>query len=269
MLKRSFDQITRRIGYTLEEITTPTEDLLCWDQSDSTREDRIQSAEVHRITFLPVTQDGEIVGVISVQALKQGASFQSLTDDWFVDAEMPILELLERFANTPDRIYFVRRLSQIVGLVAPADLNRLAARASVYLLVASFEIELTETIRTRVGSDDEIVAKHLPPERLKKLDEERQKAKKGDLELGLIHYLYLDDLITIVQKHDELREALGFESRTQAKEALSFKAVRNPVSHLNSLLIESRQDMQKVNDTCHRLIHYGRILTTWNRSSRR
>ncbi len=268
MLKRSFDQINRRIGYTVEEITTPTEDLLCWDQSELTGEDRIRSAEAHKITFLPVTLDGEIVGITSIQSLKQGVSYQSLTDDWFLDAEMPILELLERFANTPDRIYFVRKSSQLVGLVAPADLNKLAARASVYLLVASFEIELTETVRMRVGSDDEIVAKYLPPDRLKKLNEERQKTKKGDLELGLIHYLYLDDLITIVQKHDELRQAFGFESKTQAKEALSFKAVRNPVSHLNSLLIESRQDIQKVNDACHRLIHYGGILTTWNRSSK-
>lgn len=269
MLKRSFDQITRRIGYTVEEITTPTEDLLCWDQSESTREDRIQLAEAQRITFLPVTLDGEIVGVTSVDALKQRAAFQPLIDDWFVDAETPILELLERFAETPERIYFVRKSVHIVGLVAPADLNKLAARASVYLLVASFEIELTEMIRTRVGSDDEALAKCLPSDRLRKLNEQRQEMKKGDLELGLIHYLYLDDLITIVQKHNELREAFGFESKRQAKDALSFKAVRNPVSHLNSLLIESRQDIQKVNDSCDRLIRYGGILTTWNRSSKK
>lgn len=263
MLKNSFEKINRQIGYAIAEIAVPESELLCWNQDETQRYQYIKAAETNKLTFLPVKSRDRIEGIIHIEKLRAGERYDDLTQGWILDVNTPILELISLFDSIPDHVYLVSHSDSIVGLVAPADLNKLAARASVYLLVASFEMRLTDLIKRTIGEDEQAFSSILSSDRLAKIEQQRREARKDDLELGLIHYLFLEDLVTIVAKNEQLRTIFGFNSRGETEKQLSFKSVRNPVSHGNNLLIKSRRDLESVNDACQRLIEYSNKIAAW------
>jgi hypothetical protein len=67
--------------------------------------------------------------------------------------------------------------------------------------------------------------------------------KEGDTEVGGLELMYLSDLITIVEKQEELRRQLGYQSRSKAKDALGgLNELRTRVMHLVKFLIKNRED---------------------------
>ncbi|MCC6616080.1 MAG: hypothetical protein IT320_21600 [Anaerolineae bacterium] len=245
----------RTIGYTVREIATPVEDLHFWtDEYDQVqRANPIQDANQEAFTYLPVQQDRRITGFVRYAA--SGASeFIPLSADWLIAADTPILHLIELFAEAPDRIFLVLQSSKIVGLVAPADLNKVPARASIYLLTAHFEAELAQLIRNTLHEDEAELEALLTADVLNKLRAEQTKTNATDLGLNLFYYLYLADLMTIVAKHPELRAFFGFASRAVADRELDFAGLRNRVSHLSGLLITSRDELKALNDACNKVI---------------
>jgi hypothetical protein len=258
--------LNRETGYTVREIMTAGEDLLFWTEDESQRAEVIHRARLSGITYIPVKRNGIIIGVITCDALEAQQSYEPLTTAWLIAADTPILRLIELFAEKSDRVFMVLQSSDIVGLVAPSDLNKIPARASVYLLLAHFEAALTGLVRRIVGEDEVAFTPYFTAERLGKLKKDQQDAKARDIDLPLLHYLYLFDLRTVVSKDERLYRRLGFPTRPdrsaaqEAEDAISFSAIRNPVSHLTNLLISSREDLAAVNDACERLIKYSRMI---------
>lgn len=255
--------LARTIGYTVREIATPIEDLRFWtdDRDAQTNVAAAQGDKQEAFTYLPVEQDGKITGLVRYAA--PGVSeFIPLSADWLIAADTPILHLIELFAEAPDRIYLVLQSSKIVGLVAPADLNKVPARASIYLLTAQFEAELAQLIRNTLHEDEAELEALLTADVLQKLRDEQTKTNVTDLGLNLFYYLYLADLMTIVAKHPELRAIFGFRSRSEADRALDFADLRNRVSHLTGLLITSRDELKVLNDACNKIIDLSARMNT-------
>ncbi len=260
--------ISRQIGYTVREIATPESAFDYWMPGCDEKE-LLKVAEDNGYSYFPVKEDGLINGIMTVDSLKSGErEIMPLTSDWLIAADTPILHLLELFAEDDTRNFFVLSSSKVMGMVSPADLNRIPARASVYLLVAHYETLVTELIRQEIGETDEAISRYLSEKSIEKARETRNKKRSKDLELPLIRYVNLFDLVEIVKQHDELRDRLEFESK-KSVDTMKFDIVRNPVAHLNNLLINSKDDIKKINDDCNKIIEYSgkisQILSDTNR----
>ncbi|MBK9751375.1 MAG: hypothetical protein IPO91_32035 [Chloroflexi bacterium] len=249
----------KSVGYTVKDIITPVEEAICWTPRESDSESLSQEAVKIGVTFLPVKQHGRIVGTVRHDCLNE-KDIEPLTSDWLVAADTPILHLIELFANNPNRIFFVLQSSKIIGLVAPADINKVAARASLYMLTANFEAGLAHLIHEHFGDDEEGLSKRLPPDRLEKLRKEQADARKRDINLGLAHYLYLTDLTSIVAGDAGLRERFGVKSKSAALKKLSISTLRNAVSHLTSRVVITANDLKVLNDQCDRLVECSECL---------
>ncbi|MCX9077341.1 MAG: hypothetical protein OIN84_05120, partial [Candidatus Methanoperedens sp.] len=208
-----------------------------------------------------VKENGLLNGVMTVNSLQSGdRRIMPLTSDWLIAADTPILHLLELFAEDDTRNFFVLSSSKIMGMVSPADLNRIPARASVYLLVAHYETLLTELIRQEIGETEETLRRYLSERSIEKARNTRNQERDADLELPLIRYLNLFDLVEIIKKHDNLWQCLDFEKRDAAN-ILKFTTVRNAVAHLNNLLINTKDDIRKINADCGKMIEYSQKIT--------
>lgn len=249
--------VGRTIGHQVSEIMTPWPILLTLDQANVCDPTILQKAKEQSITFLPVMSDERVVGM--AQCDQAGTPVATpLSSDWFIASDTWILELLDLFAAKPDRVFLVMGSRHVIGLVAPADLNKIPARASVYLLSATVERALAGLIGDVIGNDEASLEEYLPQGRFKKLVEEKAKARVDNLDLPLLHYTYVTDLVEIVAGHEVLRSTLGYKSKGQAKKALNFGDLRNGVSHLTRNLVTRRDDIQHINEACNTLIALSR-----------
>lgn len=263
MAKNSYRPLDRTIGYSVLEIATSRNELYSWTDDPDQQQLVLQQAKDADITHLPVKQGDQITGLVRRNGLKVSEPIP-LTADWLIAADTPILHLIELFAAKMDRVFLVLQSSEVVGLVAPADLNKVPARASIYLLTAQFEAELINLVRTQLGEDEEELEKLLTNDRVKKLREDHDKAEKGDVNLSLFYHLYLSDLFTIVSKHGRLRTLLGFTSRSQVDKCLNFTDLRDRVSHLTGMLLTSRDELENINTACDTMIELSHKIGNLN-----
>lgn len=263
MAKNQYRRLERTTGYSVLEITTPTDELYFWTDDPIKQNQILQQSKEADVTYLPVKQGGQIIGLIKRVELAVGETIP-LTADWLIAADTPILHLIELFAEKPDRIFLVLQSSKIIGLVAPADLNKVPARASIYLLTAQFEDALAHVVRAELNENEAELEMLLSESRIQTLRAEHAQTQKGDLTLSLFYHLYLADLFTIVAKHQGLRKRLGLRSRNHADSELDFADLRNRVSHLTGLLLTSRDDLQTINDVCSKIIRLSDMMNNPN-----
>jgi len=243
-------------GYTVLDIATPLAQLTCWQRGQA-RETVVARAEAHNLTYLPVLDEGRVDGIISRAGLAAGAEALPLTADWLLATDTLLLELIQLFAQQPQRIFLVLQGSAIAGLVAPADLNKIPARASVYLLIAHFELELARLLRLALNGDGDF-RPFFTAGRWQKLQEDRQRQARGDVELELLQMMELGDMVDIARKDERLRGLLGFASNSQGRKAMDLQGIRNRISHPTRPLIEGREDLAGLNDACERLVDLHR-----------
>ena len=110
-------------GYTVLDIVTPLAQLTCWRENEP-RDAVVAAAHANNLTFIPVLDENGVCGIISRAELDAGAAALPLTADWLLATDTRVLELIKLFAQQPQRIFLVLQSSNIVGLVAPADLTR-------------------------------------------------------------------------------------------------------------------------------------------------
>ncbi len=270
MTHHHFDSTNR--GYKASDIATPAHELLCWCEGAAIH-DTLQAALNYKITYVPVRKrtDAPISGVVTVDSLASAEpTVQPLTSDWLIAADTPILHVIELFAENADRVFFILQSSKIMGLVAPADLNKIPSRATLYLLIAGFEHQLVDLIKHCFPNPDDYL-RHLSAERLEKLYQEQQNAQSQDVNLSLVDALYLNDLITIVKNEERLYSIFGFtseSSKNQMKSELFFTDIRNSVSHPTRLLLTSRSKLTELSDKCQRLMRYTDLMKEARQSLR-
>ena len=238
-------------GYTVLDIATPLAQLTCWRVGEP-RDAVVTAARAHNLTYIPVLDGEEVCGILSSAQLAAGADALPLTADWLLATDTQLLELIKMFAQQPQRVFLVLQASAIVGLVAPADLNKIPARASVYLLIAHFELELARLLRLMLDDDGDY-RPFFTAMRWQKLQEDRVRQARGDVELDLLQMMELGDMVDIARKHEPVRALLGFASNSQCRKAMDLQGLRNRISHPTRPLIERREDLAGLNDACERL----------------
>lgn len=228
--------------FTVETLMTPRAKLLTWELGADMSEARAEAGR-RRFDLLPLAEEGRIMGVLHIDA----ESPELLTKKWLVSRDTGIPDLLSLFAESGQPGFLVFHRQDVVGLVTPADLNKLPARAFFYNLIGELELSLAVLIRNHFNAqleqDPDSLLQLLSGTRRAALQDERNALIQGNADIDLIELLYLSDMVNIVAKQSRLRDALGFSSRNQAEDTLGgLNALRNSTMHPVRPLLEDIPD---------------------------
>lgn len=224
--------------FTAKTIMTPRSELMCWEGGTDLEAFRERARERH-FDFAPVTEGDRIVGVLDVE----NAETEPLTDRWLVCHDTGIPHLLALFSDSecPGLLAFQRQ--EVVGLVTPADLNKMPSRVYFYHLIGALEMALAAWVQRRFRGHAQDILPLLSKKRQEQLREQQQELIEGNADIEIVERLYLSDLINIVRKQEDLRRDLGFSSRNAAKRATSgLNDLRNCTMHVVRPLIEAVPD---------------------------
>ena len=237
--------------FTAQTIMTPITSLVTWDGVESLAS-VWERADAFKIDTIPVLKNGAIGQVIQ----RGNETPLPLTYAWVVtrDASIPVIVAI--FAMSSKKCLMVLAGQAVVGVVTPADLNKLSARTYFYNLIAELEITLAQAIHKRGFTHDELF--NLLGDDQKRQEEIQTKLTNSELELELIHTLYLSEMVNIIKDDTTLRKTLGFPSNSQVKKQLNTLVhFRNDIMHPNNLILN---DNHGVKDLHERIEKIARVL---------
>jgi hypothetical protein len=233
--------------FTAEDLMTPRDQFHVREFNEEA--DPIPSDD-QPFDVIPVVQNNRIIGV-----LEKGTTHrQPLSDRWLISRDTGIPDLVCLFAKTRQKAFLVLHKQDVIGLVSPADLNKLPARVYIYNLIGELELALMELIKSQFSYREESIIDLLGETRCAKLQDISKDLEEGNADVGLIQQLYLSDLIEIVVKDQNLRIILGFASRNKAKDYLGgLNELRHRTMHLVKPLLEKvPEDLDKLHQRVNR-----------------
>jgi len=222
--------------FTAETLMTPRSEWMHYNLA--TVEHQARDAH-HSFDVVPVEDAGRVVGVI----LQSSREYRPLNEEWLISQDTSIPHLLDLFVRMGQQAYLVVHQQQIVGIVTPADLNKLPARVYVYHVIGGLEMALAERIREMYRNNpDEVL--QLLGNRAPHVRDSQGETTTGNVEVDDVYYLDLSDLVTVLQKSDALRVKLGYTSRKAAEKALGgIVDLRHRVMHtVRPLILKQRGD---------------------------
>jgi hypothetical protein len=168
---------------------------------------------------------------------------EPLTNRWLVSHDIGIPDLLALFVDSRSPGFFAFHRQDVIGLVTPADLNRLPSRVTFYHLIGALEMALGAWLRGRFRGRPRDLLLLLDRWRRERLAEQQQRLVEGNVDIEIVEQFYLSDLIDVVRRHEGLRQELGFPSRSAARRATSgLNDLRNRTMHVVRPLVESVPD---------------------------
>lgn len=234
--------------FTAQDLMTPKDRLLVQDLDQPTE---LSSLTTLPYDVIPVVKRDRIVGVLE----KGVQEMQPLSDRWLISRDTGIPDLVNLFATTQQKAFLVLHRQDVIGLVSPADLNKLPARVFIYNLIGELELGLTHLIASQFGNRGDSLIELLSADRQEELREIRDELLSGNADVDLLQYLYLSDLINIIAKQPELRKSLGFSSRKSAENYLNgLNYLRNQTMHfVRPLLQNVPEDLDKLHQRIERV----------------
>lgn len=125
-------------------------------------------------------------------------------------------------------------------IITVADLNRRVVSENIYPLIAELEHELAVGIKEEIESSEPLYH-NLPARFIGR----REKDKIQDVDLHIVEYLGLTQLVQIIKGRHNLLTKFGFESASECDDIVgSINQLRNRVMHANRSLIRNRDDIQ-------------------------
>jgi hypothetical protein len=217
--------------FTVETIMTPKHGWLVLEQG-KLPDEKLHKADEANIDTLPVlTKNGEVCALFN----RLSAEEVPLSPSWIVSRDTSIAEILKLFVEKQKSCFVVLHRLELIGLVTPADLNKLPARTYFYNLIAELEIELVELIRVHFAGREDDLMQHIDQEGRDKL---QKKVEKSQHELDIFHVLNLSDIVNLIGVVEELRQALQVSSKSAFDKYLGgLVHFRNDIMHLNNVLL--------------------------------
>jgi hypothetical protein len=183
----------------------------------------------------PVLNRGRLVGYALRKDLEahpsrrvRGVS-RSLDQEIVLSASAQLGALLTTLRDR--RFAFIVGENGISGFVTPSDLNKHAARAHFYLLIAALEIKMSDLVR-RIGPPETQVLSFLGSASRKLIERRFHEDSRAGIEVDYLVYLLFSQLLNIVGAEPLHLQRLGFESRSQWRRATAgLVRLRNDVMH--------------------------------------
>jgi len=233
--------------FTVKDIMTPSKELLTWDGETPLIEIQ-RKAQEYKFDTIPMLENGIINSF-----LKNGSDVvQPMTCDWLVARDTPIPKIVSLFVSGNKRSLFIISGQDIVGLVTPADLNKLPARTYFYNLIAALEITITEQIQEQKLTHHEIFT--LLGKDTKRQKEILKMLEDSDLKLDIVHTLYLPEMVKIIRKNEQVRKRLGFSSGENVKNQIGgLVEFRNTIMHPTKPILSDETGIQDLNKYINRI----------------
>lgn len=146
-----------------------------------------------------------------------------------LSAEAPMAALL---AALRDRgMVFIVGDEGVSGFVTPSDLNRHAARAHFYLIVAALETAIAEALRASRLSKRQLLG-GLAPKARRTLEKRYREDAAAGVEVDYLAYMTFSQLLNLVGRTRSLRAVLGLSSNGAWRQATTgLLGLRNAVMH--------------------------------------
>ena len=233
-------------AFAVETIMTPRTKWLFWD-SEQSLEPLWKRARKLRVDTIPVIENDQITGLL----MQDQSESISLTEDWLVANDTPIHHVLQRFATaTKPSLLVFQRQRVITGIVTPADFNKAPARTLIYSLLAELEMAIASVIGNHFKGRQEEILKLIEPIAKPEIKKVIAEMKREDLEIEIIHLLYLSDMVNIIRKAPDLREEINVKeletSKKVEKTLNGLIHLRNDVVHPVNLVVGERRGIQKL-----------------------
>jgi hypothetical protein len=228
--------------FTVDTIMTPRENFIELSK-DANHDKIIEHAKSLKVDTLPIVENGEITDVFS------SGTIYPLTPKWLISRDTTIRKALQLLTLSGKPSLFVFYQQRIIGIVTPADFNRLAARTYFYNLLADLEMRLSEHIRAYFTQNGQGIEKYLTEQKLQDAKAELQKA---DLEIDIVHLLYLSDIAKIINGEKKLQQNLQLKSAF-VKGLGGLTELRNAVMHSTKFILDDKKGIQKLHERVERL----------------
>lgn len=187
--------------------------------------------------YVPVRSDERIVGLLPLTKLRAAAIDAGLTVEGamspldqsiLIASDAGVLRYIDEAETSPCRL--VLRHTRIAGIVTLSDLNKLAIRPALFVLVTHLELLMAAAIRVRFQDrpDDDWLM--LLRDRRKSVEHEWQKLKAGGMEIDRIAATQFADKRQILVKSKLIQCSRSVAER----EFGSIEDLRNGLAHANN-----------------------------------
>lgn len=234
-----------KISFTVSDIMTKRDQwevIMIEDRNETCKQEL-------KYDVTPISRNGIVNTFIQN---KNNRKEQEITRDWLITNNTSIPELIKTFIETKKPALFVIKTQDFVGLVTPADINKLEARSFMYYVIGELELVIVEFIRI-IGqlTPDEIINCFSEKRRADILETaEKLHEENVDVTPDYLELLQFSELIRIIEKNEKIYNALGFMSRAKAHDSLyGLVNLRNAVMHPSKpLIIDKYTSLKDVND---------------------
>lgn len=235
--------------FTVEDLMTPRQELRTVERQNLSTAPTLAGEE--GFDLIPIIEQGRILGVWHNRA----TDIEPLTERWLITRDTSIPDLLDLFIRSGQPGFLVLHRQEVVGLVTPADLNKLPTRVYVYNLIGELELKLARMIQNHCKRDRTKLRQVFGEQLWERLSEENEELKRGNVDINPVQLLYLSDLLNIVIRQKELYTKLGFPSGTKVKETVGgLNELRKITMHLvRPLLQRLPEDLQTLQDRLRRV----------------
>jgi predicted SpoU family rRNA methylase len=155
--------------------------------------------------------------------------------------ELPFL-FFENYLNNEDD-----KSSNLV--ITAADLNKRVAKEMMFSLLADLENTFADLIERKYSNSQSLFSE-VSPATIGRW----KKAGLGGIQMHITEYMTLSEMQKAIAKSEELRSQVGFNSRNQFDKQMSgIVDLRNRVMHANRTIIETRDDVEQLQDRISRI----------------
>ena len=217
---------------------------------DATSDRAAQIMSANRFDTLPIENPEDVRDYFQTQVWNDYSSVvrQSITHRDVISFTMPLRTVIAGFALESRSFYFLSNERRIVGLITIANLNCRQVKVYLFSLLSELEIQLGNLV-SRHCSELELLGMTLGKnEDLKydKVKERYNEDKANGVDVPLVEYLYLSDLIKVIRSR-KLFGQLGYQSGQKFNEAFgSLVTLRDTVAHPTRTLIIDPESCRKL-----------------------
>jgi hypothetical protein len=225
--------------FTVETIMTARSQFITWD-GIAPLDILWERATQLKVDTIPVEQNEYIVAVLS----RGSALPVPLTPEWLVSRDTAIPDVVRVFAEKSKPCLFVFYRQEVIGIVTPADLNKLPARTYFYNLLAELEMLIADRIR-HCYRDEEMILSLLRSDRV---DNAKRRMERHDLEIDIVNALELTDLLKLARNCPAILSALRISKNRFDDIFNPFDEFRNRVMHPSNLILNDQKGIEKLNN---------------------
>jgi hypothetical protein len=218
--------------------------------SEAIPENAAPIMKAHRFDVLPIVASSVVTEYFRTDELNTYTSISrmDITHRDVIPFDTRLRDVIRGFALDSRRFYFLSNNRRIVGLLPVANLNCRAVKVYLFSLLAELEIQMGRFVLKYVSEPDLLRMTLRGPAKPKHETVRRQydTDKANGLDLPIVEYLYLSDLINIVAAK-KLYSHLGFSGRKRFEECLGpVNSLRSAVAHPSRSLISNEKSCKRL-----------------------